>query len=136
MESRGSDFLKQIERQGGLLAIRRGKQVWDPKCGKPLREGGQHRPDGCVAGVVVVGQTCTKAEMARLIGGRDTLALRVGLPYKAISRHCTQLAAPMLLPSPFTFGGSLPLDGWHGVVLVTASREQWGEAIWAAAHPA
>ena len=134
VEARGTDFLKCVARQGGLLAIRRGFRTWDRKYGEPLRSG-PCCPDGCVAGVVVLGPTCTKAEMARLLGGRDSLAAAVGLPYQAIRQYCTQLAAPMLLPSPFSYAGPLPPDGWKGAVLVTASREQWGEEVWTATHP-
>jgi hypothetical protein len=134
VESRGADFLKCVARQGGLLAIRRGIRGWNRKYGEPLRSG-PCCPDGCVAGVVVLGPTCTKSEMARLLGGRDSLAAAVGLPYEAIRRYCTQLAAPVLLPSPFSYAGPLSSDGWKGVVLVTASREQWGEEVWRAAQP-
>ena len=74
--------------------------------------------------------------MVRLIGGRDALASAVGLKYyKDIRRQCTQLVAPMLLPIPIDYCGSTPKPDWRGVVMVTASREQWGEEIWAAAHP-
>ena len=131
VESRGSDILAPLA--GQLLAIRRGKQMWDSKRGKLLHAPRSFCPDGCIAGVTMVGSTYTKTEMVRMIG-REAIASRVGLPYEAIQRYCTNLSTPMHLPSPLHYDGYLAPDKWKGLVWVTLSREHWGEEIWAAAH--
>ena len=132
VESRGTDILEPLA--GQLLAIRRGKQRWDPKKnGQPCCDLQSGYTDGRIAGVVRIRSTSTKTDMVGSIG-RDALTARVGLPYASVRRYCTCLSTPMRLPLPVPYDGYLGPHGWASLVWVSLSREQWGEQVWEAAH--
>ena len=115
---------------GGLVALRRGRQNWpgSKPCTLPPIE---TTPDGLVSGVMLLGDTRTKFELASKIG-EEGVSASVGLAFEHVGTNCSEIVRYFDLPAPVDCGNG---QKWRNVVMITLTRAQWGEDVWRAAHP-
>ena len=121
-ESRSSNMLSAYA--GKVVAIRRGRSVWDDARGVPIHGYTHAVPDGRIVAVALLGRTVTKESLLERIG-QGTISDSVGLDYDHVGPYCTPIVSVALLPAPMDHE-LLPGQSWHRVVEVTSTRTRWG----------
>ena len=131
LESRATSAL--ASHAGSVVAVRYGRREWDPADGVPsLPSSWSPSPaDGLVHGVVRLQGTTSRREATDCFG-TPYVAARVGLPLESVGAYVTVVTDPLTLPKPLDRGSGAT---WrHTITYITATRREWGEAVWAAVH--